>query len=153
MLFEKFLEAFEHILGWTGVFPNSWGNRSLECSNPPVGFTTIGQVAKYVKSFVICQVLFARKAPDVAILQITGTVFRAVAGARGWMMEWLEQFLECMHLYMYVFLFLYLYTHANNVCREREEEKKYRDQFVVCSLQIKNRKPLKGLLEVGDWSS
>ena len=197
---ENFLKHLKHILGWTGKFPNPWGNRSLECwfSNQPVGFTTLlgkwqnMDVSEnrgtpkssiligfsiinhpfwgipifgntHVKSFV--KFFFARKAPDVAILQITGTV-KIWAGFLELGDEWWGWFESVFGMYVtkyiyiynicfidiYIYIYLFIYIYMQIVYVEREEEKIYRVQFVVCSMQIKNRKPVKRLFEVGDWS-
>lgn len=132
ILLEKFLEAFETHLGMNGGISQFSRKPILGVlSNQPV----------------------ARKAPDVAILQITGTDCFA-----GWLQElgdeWWGWFESVFVICIYCMYNIYIYI-AYNICREREREEDeiYRVQFVGCSMQIKNKKPLKRLFEVGDWSS
>ena len=124
-----------------GVFPNPWGNRSLECSQiRQLALPHLGKWQNIWNLFV--KFFFARKAPDVAILQITGTFFNSGAGCRSSGMNDggdLSQFLECIYT-MHFFIDIHIYIHMHLIYVERGRKKTYIESnswCVVCRSKIR----------------
>ena len=144
MLFETFLEAFETHLGMNrGYFPileetDPWS--ALKFASWLYHIWASGKIYEiFLSSF-----FFARKAPDVAILQITGTFFNSGAGCRSSGMNDggdLSQFLECIYtMHFFIDIHIYIYIHMHLIYVERGRKKTYIESnswCVVCRSKIR----------------